>query len=482
MARVFKAAMSPRGIAALAGLIGFLSWHAMAAEPTTTDLQKKLDVLDARVRQLEKDKADLEKSLSGQYISEDEPDLSARLKAVESQANSYKKAVNTMEGLEGIKTNAGLTMLGQSLQGSVPSGQKDGELNYRADVTVTLPGGEFGNANGIIFTHFRMGQGLGLETPNNAFSSVNATSFQRPGNTASDSTVLLAQLWYQLNVPLPLGGNPGLSRSHLEFNIGKMDPFGFFDQNDVADDESRGFINQAFVHNPLLDIGGDVGVDDFGFTPGMRIAYINESSTPQTYAFSVGIFATGNGASYNDSFGSSFAIAQFDTHQRFFGSDGNYRLYVWRNTLGTDYDGTGAEHSGVGISMDQHVGDYTKLFARYGHQLQGKVRFDQALTVGAEFGGSYWNRGADAIGVALGWLKISDDFHQDSLTVDANGDSVPDYGYQADGAEQVAELYYRYHFNKEIALSPNLQLIRHPGGNSQASDVKAAGLRLQIDY
>jgi carbohydrate-selective porin OprB len=261
-----------------------------------------------------------------------------------------------------------------------------------------------------------------------------------------------------------------------------MDPFAFFDQNAVVDDETRGFVNQAFVHNPLLDISGDIGVDEFGFSPGLRFAYINETSDPQTYGLSVGLFAAGDGASYNDSFNSPFVIAQAETHQRFFGLDGNYRLYVWRNNQGIDYDGVTTDHSGVGLSMDQRMGDYTRLFARYGVQTRGKVRFDQALTLGSEFGGSYWNRGADAIGVALGWLKTSDDFRRDSLTVDANGDTVPDYGYRASGAEQLTELYYRYHFNKQVALSPNLQLIRNPGGNDQADDVKAAGVRLQINY
>lgn len=454
---------------------------AAAAPPTTGELQQKLDALESRVKKLEQDKADLERALSQQYISADEPQLAARVKAVESQTMSYKKAAETIEGLEEIQTDAGMTMMGQSLLGSTPSGQNNGELNYRADVSVTLPAGEFGNASGFMFAHFRMGQGLGLENPSNAFSSVNATSFQRPGSTASDSTVLLAQAWYQLNVPLPLGGNPILSRSHMEFNVGKMDPFMFFDQNAVADDETRGFVNQAFVHNPLLDVGSDIGVDEFGFSPGLRLAYVNERQAPLSYGVSLGVFGAGKGASFDNSFNSPFTILQLETHQRLNGQDGNYRLYAWQNGRGGDYDATTSTHSGVGLSVDQRFGDYTRLFGRYGVQTQGRVQFDQALTLGAEFGGSYWNRGADAVGLALARLDPSDAFKRDSLTLDANADGNPDYGYRANNAEQVAELYYHYHFNKQITVSPNLQLIRNPGGNSQVSNVKALGLRAQID-
>ena len=454
----------------------------LAASGTDAEVLRKLEDMEKRIEKLETEKAELQRSLHEPYISAQEPEIAARLKAVEAQANSYRQAARTVEGLEGISAGMGLTLMAQGLSGT-DAASKDSELNYRADATVSLPAGSLGNANGFIFTHFRMGQGLGLENPGGAFSSVNATSFQRPGSEASDSTVLLAQAWYQLNVPLPLGGNPDLSRRHVEFNFGKMDPFVFFDQNAIADDETRGFINQAFVHNPLLDAGGDVGVDEFGFTPGLRLAYVDDFYKPQQYAVSLGVFGAGNGASFDDSLDSPFVIMQAETEQRLFGGlAGNYRLYAWRNGRGADFDGTTTAHSGVGLSLNQQVADYTTLFGRYGSQIEGKVAFDQALTLGAEFGGSYWGRGADALGAALGWLRISDDFRRASPTVDADADGTADYGYSAGGSEQLAELYYRYRLNSQFELSPNLQYVRNPGGDETASAVKALGLRAQLSF
>jgi high affinity Mn2+ porin len=58
-----------------------------------------------------------------------------------------------------------------------------------------------------------------------------------------------------------------------------MDIFGFFDQNTAAGDESRQFLNSVFVHNPLLDAGGEVGVDANGFQPGFVASYVNARST-----------------------------------------------------------------------------------------------------------------------------------------------------------------------------------------------------------
>jgi len=454
-----------------------------AAERGENTILQRLESMERRIRQLERENAKLKSSLDEPYISEKEPEITARLKAVESQVNSYRKAARTVESLEGISAGGRLTLMAQGLTEMPADGAKDSELNYRGDVTVSLPAGTLGNAEGFIFTHFRMGQGLGLENPGGAFASFNSTSFQRPGSKASDSTVLLAQVWYQLNVPLPLGGNPDLSRRHVEFNFGKMDPFVFFDQNAIADDETRGFVNQAFVHNPLLDVGGDVGVDEFGFTPGMRLAYINDFYKPQQYGLSLGVFGSGKGASFSDSLEKPFVILQAETKQRLFeGLAGNYRLYAWHNGRAEDFDGTVKAHGGVGISLNQQVADYATLFLRAGWQTQGKVTFDRALTVGGEWGGSYWGRGADTLGLALGWLKVSDAFSNASLTLDVDGDGTADYGYRASGSEQIAEIYYRYRLNAHFELSPNLQYVRRPGGNGSASNITALGLRAQLSF
>ncbi len=464
-------------------LAASLPGGVMAGGVDDAQILHRLNTLEERIQRLEREKEELQRSLEEPYISAEEPEIAARLKAVESQVNSYRRAARTVESLEGISAGVGLTMMAQGLTDAPAGGGKDAELNYRGDATVSLPAGTLGAAEGFIFTHFRMGQGLGLENPGGAFASLDSTSFQRPGSEASDSTVLLAQAWYQLNVPLPLGGNPDLSRRHVEFNFGKMDPFVFFDQNAIADDETRGFVNQSFIHNPLLDVGGDVGVDEFGFTPGMRLAYINDFYKPQQYGISLGVFGSGEGASFSDSLDSPFVILQAETAQRLFsGLAGNYRFYAWRNGRGVDFDGSVTTHGGIGLSLNQQVADYTTLFLRAGQQTEGRVAFDRALTVGGEWGGSYWGRGADALGVALGWLAISDDFRQASPTLDADGDGVPDYGYRAGGSEQIAEIYYRYRLNGQFELSPNLQHVRNPGGNGGAAALTALGLRVQLSF
>ncbi len=506
----------PKHLAAtLAGIMLTSSLPAHAAEPSQSELLKELRRLSERMEKLEARNAELERkaqitpakseadlaqrvkaleennarmetALDSERLSDKDPEVISRLKDIEFRTLSMQKQARMIESLEGITAGASLTMVAQSAnKAAVAAGSAGSALNYRGDVSVTLPGGEIGNAEGRIFAQFRLGQGNGLALNNTLSSTPNTTAFSL--TNPDDSSAMLAQAWYQLDVPLPLGGHKPNSREHLEINFGKMDPFVFFDQNAAADDESSRFLNNAFVHNPLLDSGGDAGVDAYGFTPGMRIAYHNETQKPEWWRASMGVFGAGKGASYDNSFSAPFVIGQLEFGRKFFGGlDGTYRLYAWRNGQSTAYqnefDTTIEHHSGWGASIDQRVGDAMTLFGRYGKSLSGKVRIDQAFTLGAEFGGNYWNRSADSIGVALGWLHTSKDFHANSAMLDADADGNPDFGYAATGAEQLAEIYYRMHLNKNLELTPDFQLIRRPGGDQSAPSAKVLGLRAKVSF
>ncbi|BCB26042.1 hypothetical protein SKTS_09280 [Sulfurimicrobium lacus] len=501
--------------AALAGIMLASSLPAHAAEPSQSELLKELRRLSERMEKLEARNAELERkaqitpatseaelaqrvkaleennarmetALDSERLSDEDPEVISRLKDIEFRTLSMQKQARMIESLEGVTAGASLTMVAQSAnKTAVAAGSAGSALNYRGDVSVTLPGGEIGNAAGRIFAQFRLGQGNGLALNNTLSSTPNSTAFSL--TNPDDSSAMLAQAWYQLDVPLPLGGHKPNSREHLEINFGKMDPFVFFDQNTAADDESVKFLNNAFVHNPLLDSGGDAGVDAYGFTPGVRIAYHNETQKPEWWRASMGVFGAGKGAGYDHSFSAPFVIGQLEFGRKFLGGlDGTYRLYAWRNgqsiAFQNEFDSTIERHSGVGASIDQRIGDATTIFGRYGKNLSGKVRFDQALTLGAEFGGNYWNRSADAIGVALGWLRTSKNFRDNSATMDADADGNPDFGYTATGAEQLAEIYYRTRLNKNLELTPDFQLIRHPGGDQSAASAKVLGLRAKVSF
>jgi high affinity Mn2+ porin len=476
-------AAAPAAPAELARLIEQLSQRVERLERHNAQLESALRertaqapdaaVID-RVQALEAGQQRFEQALQSDTISEREPELTARLKALESQAVGAQSAARKVEALQGIAAGLSLTTVAQKPYGAAGA---NSALGYRGDAYVALPLAPIGGVEQKVFAQFRLGQGGALNLPA-SFSNPNAGAFQLGGGLRPDDAVLnLGQAWYQAVIPLPYGGYKPRSKERLEINFGKMDPFVFFDQNAAAGDETRQFLNSAFVHNPLLDAGHDIGFDANGFAPGLRLSYYNASAKPSTWRLSLGVFGAGaNGANYQRGLSAPLVMAQAETEQRLFGGlAGAYRVYAWRNAQASHFDAAVAApepHSGWGLSADQRVGDGVTLFGRYGHQVRGNVAFDRALTLGAEFSGSYWDRGGDSVGVAAGWLATSAAYR--AFTAAA--------GDPASAAERVAELYYRYRVSKQFELSPHLQYIGDAGGNGVNGALRIVGLRAQITY
>ncbi len=443
-----------------------------AAADDAAALRADMKRLAERIEALEKQNAELEKALATERISEREPELITRLKAVESQTLAMQQPVSKLEAFEGIAVEGSITAVGQKVRrGGTPSGDAESRYNYRGDLNVTLPVGSMGESDGQLFTQIRLGQGVGVGLRPTYTSTVNTVGFET-GAGPDDSFAVLAQAWYQLSVPLGNGLKEN-AREHLHFTVGKIDPFVFFDQNGAADDESAKFLNNVFVHNPLLDSGGDIGADAYGFAPGAIVKYENSAEKGAEWAVSLGAFGSGPGANFSGNLSDPFVIAQIETAARINYLPGNYRLYTWTNGRAEGYDGNTRRHSGVGLSVDQKVTDDLTLFARYGHHTTGRVLFDRALTVGAELDGSDWGRGADSVGIAFGSLRTSKDYRADSLAI---------AGYEATGSERQFELYYRYRLNDAVELSPDLQWISHPGGDAGADSVKVAGVRAKLSF
>ena len=381
-------------------------------------------------------------------------------------------AATDTEALDGIGVAGSLIGMAQQARRRdlEDPGAGRSRANYRGDVAVTLPGGSFANSTGTIFVHARFGQGEGLVLRPTYTGTANSTTFR--GNDPDDTQFTLAQAWYQLDMPI---GSADSARK-ASFTLGKIDPFVFFDQNSIADDETRHFVNNVFVHNPLLDSGGDAGVDRYGFSPGAIAAYEDASDKAMAWGASLGVFGAGNGANFSASSGKPFVIAQAWVSPRINALPGTYRAYAWSNARATDFDGSQARHSGVGISADQRVADSLTLFARYGHQSSGSVRFSRALTVGGELHGAAWGRGADGLGLAVGMLRTSGRFAAASAA-----DTVA-YGHGARGAERLGELYYRIHLNDQIEITPSLQYIARPAADPDAKAIAVLGLRARVGF
>ncbi len=335
-----------------------------------------------------------------------------------------------------------------------------------------MPLGQFnqGHSEGLLFTHFRFGQGEGVNTNVTSFTgAVNSTVFELSGAQANNSTGLLAQMWYQLGNKVNVRSD-GKSFDRLELTVGKIDPFVFFDNNVIADDESEGFLNNVFVHNPQLDSGGDVGADEYGFSPGVVAVYAWNANNTNRWKASLGLFGAGNGAAFSHSLRDPFAIVQLQYEGKaWVGLPGVYQLYAWNNPQSENaFNATPEIHQGVGISMSQQMTDTVAVFSRMGYQTKGNVNFDASLTGGLEFSGSVWGRSADRLGIAVGALFASDVYQ--AATPALSGEEVN------------SEIFYVYQLNDHLQVSPHLIHISNPGARSDQDTVTVMGVRTKAAF
>jgi len=112
-------------------------------------LTERVERLEQRNRALEEMQARTERSLATERLSENEPELVTRLKALEYQTSSMQKQTRRIDTLDGISVGASLTTMAQHVgAGDSDTGATQSRLGYRGDLSVTLPGGSFGSAEG----------------------------------------------------------------------------------------------------------------------------------------------------------------------------------------------------------------------------------------------------------------------------------------------------------------------------------------------
>lgn len=452
---------------------------------TLEQLLKRMEQLEAANKRLQ---GELDQLSGAKRVVDGAPPQAVRGGQAEPRAPAGKAQAQTddaaqpsklEQALKGVSVGASVAMVAQrALRGA--SQDNKSELNYRADIEVDVPLAKVADVgDSRLFFHVRAGQGEGLVLARPTLTATpNSTAFFL--QNGDDSTTLVGQAWYQVSYPLAAGAAG--AQPSVEATIGKIDLFGFFDQNEIADSETDAFLNNIFVHNPLLDSGGAIGADRYGFQPGAIASYASDASENDHWKASLGVFASDTGASFSSSFDKPFVIGQLAySGNALLKRSGNYRLYAWTNGSFAPYNNEFARSTGrttgIGLSIDQKVAEDLTVFTRYGHALSGDVRFNDALTLGTQLAGHRWGRKDDRVGLAFGWLNTSSGFRAAAATLDANGDGNPDFGYDPTGAEKNVELYYAWQVNANVQVSPNLQWIGHPGGDRNAPDIWAIGLR-----
>lgn len=353
----------------------------------------------------------------------------------------------------GIAIEAGGTFVLQGI-----SKANDGSDNGRFDGSFTFDlgfGKELDNG-GMFFMHIEGGAGEGLNAVNeiddplspgdtievpvaNTYGSLNGDA----GTTGSFMEV--TEFWYEQ----PLFDNK------VKVTFGKLNAAGYFDENEVANDETEQFLASMFVNNTAISLPDN--------NLGLRVTYSVLECLDLTYAY----------FNQNEEW-NNFDTNGFNAVQATFklSDTGNYRLMYWGSNIDavSFKDGDSASSYGIAVSIDQAVNDNVSLFARYGYQNPEVYEIYSSWSIGASFAGAMWSRDTDTVGLAVGQNMASSDW------TDAEN--------LKDDSETQVELYYKLGLNDNVALTPVLQYVSKPaGGNAVADDdIFTFGIRTQISF
>jgi carbohydrate-selective porin OprB len=327
------------------------------------------------------------------------------------------------------------------LQGTSGLGSNSDSTDASAsiDMEVSYPAGEAG----LFLLLLEAGSGGGLDTRVGSIHGLNATADHDP-------SVRLSEVWYQHS----------WWNDAAVFRMGMVNPGAAgFDGNLVAGSESEQFLSGAFVNSPVVEF------PDNGFGAALKLFLVP--------GLEIGVVVMDAEASWSGVTGALFTMAEIRLMPGIGNLEGNYRLYGWMN--GADHqviaepEDEPASNAGFGLSFDQQITGSLSLFCRYGIQDQSVSQLKGAWSAGFQWEGPIGGRPSDLLGFAYG-SAMNGDSH-----IEAN----PENRWND---ESHGEMYYRIAAGDHITLTPDIQWMRNPGGESSPDDLLALGLRMHLAF
>jgi hypothetical protein len=229
----------------------------------------------------------------------------------------------------------------------------------------------------------------------------------------------------------------------LRLHGGKLDAPKFYDRNLFAEDETRQFLVNAFVNNPML-------------APPPNSPGVNAQLTFGNWRYSVGAHALEE--IDGDLSGLPFIAGEI-ARGEVFAAPGTYR---WWARVSAVPDRRDDLTWGTGVSVDQIVVAGTGVFLRAGlSRTEGERLTSHAVSVGLQHAPTWIGRSRDTIGIAYGFQRT------------------------VEGGEHIAETYYHANVRDCCALIANVEWIfKGPNGVSggRNRDVIVPGVRALIQF
>ena len=242
-----------------------------------------------------------------------------------------------------------------------------------------------------------------------------------------------------------------LFSQRLALSAGRLDLTNYFDRNAAANDETRQFLSDALVNNPVLGLS----------TNGAGVALVYDPK--RSVNFKIGFQQSSTEATNLSS--SIFSLAEVGYIARPFSlPEGNYR--VW----GRMDNSTERNRTAFGVSLDQKLTDAITLFARYGSG-QVVAAAEEGATRSSSVGHHFYSGGlqfqrrfvffpGDTWGIGYAQTNLRSGAARDNL----------------------AEVYYNFQLTERLRLSPHLAYLRASRAGAGTTGYLVPGLRLQANF
>ncbi len=423
-----------RGIKISLGVIFVLMFTLPALADSVRD---ELKALKARIDQLE------------QKLSEQDSKLSIQGEKIVAQSSTLEEVKKVKDAIGNLEISTWATSIVQGTinnnDNTMESGDStDASYSYNLEISSKI------GDNGMALVMLEGGEGMGAEDEAGGLTYAN---WDAPWD---DADVRVSEIYYQHE----------FLNDKVQLTVGKMDPWRFWDHNDVANDETSQFISGSFCQNIIINF------PDSWYAYGARLGYYPNDLIEINFGF------LENDGDYEDIFDDNFAIAEIWFKPKFGDRQGNYRFYGFRNS--DDFsklrrpDRYEESVEGFGVSFDQQLSNSVTAFFRYGQRSEDTMAVDQAWSLGFQVAGTSWGRDDDMIGFG----------YSHAYTSEAYRDTLRDVSLGTAAAEQRFEAYYRFKCNDHLAISPDLQIVRGMWGvdSSDSDTAVILGVRAQLDF